>query len=176
MKRCAIATMATVLALSLAGVALAQKSGRGLAKITIDGHTVSIDYGRPVLRGRKVSELLKGPLQPGHGFWRLGANSSTTYKADAAMKFGDVTIPAGTYSLWAQRQSDNSWRLVFNKQHGQWGLTHNPKLDFAFIALKQTTISSDDPTFTITLTKHGNGGLFVAHWGDFEVSTPFRAS
>ncbi|MGH9327678.1 MAG: DUF2911 domain-containing protein [Terriglobia bacterium] len=180
MRRYAITTLTAALVFALAGMVYAQKSGRGLAKITLDGHNISIDYGRPSLKGRNVTELLKGKLEPGDGFWRLGANSSTTYKSDTDVRFGDVTVPAGTYSLWAQRQSDNSWRLVFNKQHGQWGTgagSHNPKLDFASVPFKMSKVANKTPVFTITLRKRGsNRGELLVHWGDMELSTHFRAS
>ena len=52
------------------------------------------------------------------GVWRLGANKSTTFKTSADLAFGDVTVPKGEYSLWARREADNTWKLVFNKQHG----------------------------------------------------------
>lgn len=179
MRRYAMATLTTALVVALAGLIFAQQSPRGLTKISLNGHTVSIDYGRPSLRGRDVSELLKGRLDPGEGFWRMGANSSTTFTSGTDLKFGDVIVPKGTYSLWAQRQSDNSWRLVFNKQHGQWGTgpgSHNPQLDFAFVPFKETKVSSDAQILTIRLEKSGDGGRLVVHWGDLELTTHFMAS
>lgn len=179
MRRYVIATLSMALVLALGGMVFAQRSQRGLTKISLNGHTISIDYGRPSLRGRNVSELLKGRLDPGEGFWRMGANKSTTYTSDTDVKFGDVTVPAGTYSLWAQRQSDNSWKLVFNKQHGQWGTgpgSHDPKMDFAFVPFRMSKASSDAQMLTITLEKSGDGGKLVVHWGDMELTTHFTAS
>lgn len=179
MRRYAIAVLTAAIAVALGGVALAQHGhgARGLTKISINGQTVSIDYGRPSLHGRNVQELLKGKLAPGNGFWRLGANSSTTLTTDTDLKFGDVTVPKGVYSLWAQRKSDSSWNLVFNKQHGQWGLTHNPSLDFASAPLTESKVSSDAQMLVIRLEQQGgNAGEVVIHWGDMELRTHFTGA
>ncbi|MGH9469893.1 MAG: DUF2911 domain-containing protein [Terriglobia bacterium] len=177
MRRYAIAILTVATVIALGGVALAQHGGRGLTKISINGQTVSIDYGRPSLHGRNVQELLKGKLAPGNGFWRLGANSSTTFTTDTDLKFGDVTVPKGVYSLFAQRKSDSSWNLVFNKQHGQWGLKHDASLDFAFVPLHESKVSSDAQMLVIRLEQRGsNTGEVVIHWGDMELSTHFTGA
>jgi Protein of unknown function (DUF2911) len=99
--------------------AFSQDNPRGTSILHLRGKTVSVEYGRPVAKGRTVDALL-GKLPPA-GIWRLGADTSTTFKTDIDLGFGDVAIPAGEYSIWMQRQKDNSWKLLFDKQHGQWG-------------------------------------------------------
>ena len=107
-----------VFALGLLGAicctARAQGGARGKATATIGSAQVSIDYGRPALRGRTIQDML-GQLPEG-GFWRLGSNKSTTFSTSADLDFGGTTVPKGDYSLWAQKQADNSWKLVFNTQ------------------------------------------------------------
>src|SRR5208282_1848200 len=132
-----------------AAVALAQHNDRGASTLAISGKTVSVEYGRPSLRGRTTDELL-GKL-PAGGFWRMGANASTTFKTEADLAFGDVTVPAGEYSLWMQRQEDNSWKLVFNKQHGQWGTQHDASQDLVSAPLKESKASKSVEMVTITL-------------------------
>jgi hypothetical protein len=176
MKRFAIAIFCFALLPMLSGVGFSQQSPRGLASLTLDGHTISVDYGRPILRGMTVEEAMKRPMEPGDGFWRLGANSSTTFKTSTSLKFGDTTIPAGTYSLYAQRLSEDSWKLVFNKQHGQWGTHHDRSQDFAFIPFHQRKTSTSVKELTIRLEHRGNGGLFLVHWGDLELAAPFTAA
>ena len=120
MKKFAIGVLSVLMVACFAAVALAQGDPRGTSSLTINGKTVSVEYGRPSLKGRTTDALL-GRLKPGR-LWRLGADTSTTFKTDIDLAFGDVTIPAGEYSIWMQRQEDNSWKLLFDKQHGQWGL------------------------------------------------------
>ncbi|MGH9352592.1 MAG: DUF2911 domain-containing protein [Terriglobia bacterium] len=174
MRRYGITTLTLALSFALAGVALAQRNARGNTKIEANSQTVSIDYGRPSLHGRSITDML-GKLKAG-GFWRLGADSSTTFKTGTDLKFGDVTVPKGTYSLWAQKESDNSWKLVFNTQHGQWGTQHDPTKDAYFVPLAETKASSPQDLVTITLTKEGdNGGMFDVVWGDLELTAHFTA-
>src|SRR5271169_6612938 len=137
MKKFAIGVLSVLMLACFVAVALAQSNPRGTSTLTINGRTVSIDYGRPSLKGRTTDELLGG-LKAG-GVWRLGADTSTTFKTGLDLALGDVTIPAGEYSIWMQRQEDNSWKLLFDKQHGQWGEpAPDPAQCFASVPLKTT--------------------------------------
>jgi hypothetical protein len=78
-----------------------------------------------------------GQLKSGD-VWRLGSNKSTTFTTGLDLVFGDVTVPKGEYSLWARKESDGSWKLVFNKQHGQWGTQHDAAQDLAAAPLTET--------------------------------------
>src|SRR5208282_3995232 len=94
-----------VLALGLLAVtvesALAQRNPRATAQISLGGKMVSVEYGRPSLKGRKMSGLLD-QLKPGD-VWRLGADKSTTFSTAADLQFGDVAVPSGEYSPWVGR-------------------------------------------------------------------------
>src|SRR5208283_1092067 len=154
-------------------VALAQAGPRGTSSLALKGKTVSVEYGRPALRGRTTDELL-GKL-PAGGFWRMGSNTSTTVKTEIDLAFGDVTVPAGEYSLWMQRQDDNSWKLVFNKQHGQWGTQHDASQDSVSAPLTESKAGKSVEMVTITL-HHGNGGgTITIQWGTLEVAASFKA-
>jgi len=64
------AAVAALAVLGLAGSALAQ-TPRGAAFTTVGTHKVSIDYGRPALKGRDLSLLLKE--LPADRMWRAGS-------------------------------------------------------------------------------------------------------
>ena len=134
---------------------------------------VSVEYGRPALNGRSVSELLD-QLKPGD-FWRLGANKSTTFSTAADLQFGDVSVPAGEYSIWAQRGEGDSWKLVFNKQHGQWGTQHDASQDIATVPMKESKASKPAETVTIALSKAAGGGVIAIQWGDMKLTSSFKA-
>ena len=173
MKRFLIA----VLAMAVIGVVvvsgLAQGNPRGTAKISVGSKTISVEYGRPSLKSRSVADLL-AQLKPGD-FWRLGADKSTTFSTTADLQFADVTVPNGQYSLWAEREADNSWKLVFNKQHGQWGMQHDASLDLVSVPLKEIKASKSVEMVTINLTMVGTGGVIAIQWGDMELSAYFKA-
>ncbi|MGO8736856.1 MAG: DUF2911 domain-containing protein [Terriglobia bacterium] len=172
MKRLLIAVLAMVAIVVVAQGAFAQGNPRGTAKINVGGKTVSVDYGRPSLKGRSADELLQ-QLKPGD-FWRLGADKSTTFSTTADLQFGDVAVPNGEYSLWAAREADNSWKLVFNKQHGQWGTQHDASQDLASVPLEQTKASNPAEMVTISLAKQGAGGSIAIQWGDMKLRTSFK--
>jgi hypothetical protein len=172
MKRLLIAVLAMACIVVGAESGLAQRNPRETAKITLGGKTISVEYGRPSLKGRSVADLLE-QLKPGD-FWRLGADKSTTFSTAADLQFADVTVPNGQYSLWAERGTDNSWKLVFNKQHGQWGTQHDTSLDLASVPLKETKASNSAEMVTISLTKGGGGGVITVQWGDMKLTANFK--
>ena len=171
MKRLTMACLGICLILGLAGTALAQRNPRGTAKVSLGGKDVSVEYGRPSLKGRTVDQLLG---QLGSEVWRLGADKSTTFSTAADLAFGSVTVPKGDYSLWARKEADG-WKLVFNKQHGQWGTQHDASQDLAAVPLKQEKETKSAEQVTITLEKEANGGEISIQWGDMELSAKFAA-
>jgi len=152
---------------------LAQGNPRGTSKITLNDTTVSVEYGRPSLKGRTVDSLLS---RLGTGdFWRLGADKSTTFNTTGPLTFGDVKVPAGEYSLWAKKEGNDKWSLVFNKRHGQWGTEHDAAQDIASVPLKMENTSNSAEQVAITLKKAASGGQILIHWGNMELSAEFTA-
>jgi hypothetical protein len=151
--------------------ALGPTSPRDTARATIGNAHVSIDYGRPALRGRNV--WANGVL--GDTIWRTGANSATQLRTDADITIGGVTVPAGVYSLWTSA-SPTGYRLIVNKQSGQWGTEYHPDRDLARIPLSESTVATPAERFTIALTPQGTGsGVLTLTWGAKELSVPVSA-
>ena len=173
MKR--LLTMSMGLAVLLAiTLPLQAANPRGKTEITLNGKTVSIDYGRPGLHGRTIQQILAMKSETGN-FWRLGADTSTTFVTGVPLVFGNKTVPAGTYSLWAEMLPQNKWELVFNTQHGQWGTSHNPKLDLVKVPLHETKTGKSVDLVTIKLVKHGmDTGHFSVQWGDLVLENSFK--
>src|SRR5437764_40782 len=61
-----------------------------------DKKLVTITYGRPNAKGRKIF----GELVPWGKAWRAGADEATTLLTESALVFGDTTVPAGVYTLY----------------------------------------------------------------------------
>ncbi len=155
------------------GTALAQRNPRGNAELALGGTKVSVEYGRPALGTRTVQDEL-GKLKPG-GFWRLGADKSTTFSTTGNLKFGDVAVPKGEYSTWVKKAGEKTFELVFNKQHGQWGTERDPSQDFASVPLKESKPDKPADRVTLTLAKAGDGGVLTIQWGDLNLSAEFQA-
>lgn len=160
------------LAAALAASGLAQEGVRGKSELTLNGARVSVEYGRPSLRGRSVQDLL-AELSPGD-VWRLGADDSTTFSTTGDLSFGSLTVPKGDYSLWARKEADGTWKLVFNTQHGQYGTEHDSAKDLVAAPLKETKIASPVEQLTISLTKQGGGGEIKIEWGGLQLAANFK--
>ena len=59
---------------------------------TIDGAAISIEYGRPFLKGRPESQM----MPPGRE-WRTGADEATILTSDKPLKFGSVSLAPGPH-------------------------------------------------------------------------------
>jgi hypothetical protein len=180
MKRLFIVVLAAGIIVTRAEYALAQSNPRGVAKMTVGSESISVEYGRPSLKGRTLDDLLLQLKPPdAHSlygdFWRLGADKSTTFSTTGDLQFEDVIIPKGQYSIWAVREADIFWDLVFNKQHGQWGTQHDASQDFASVPLTETEASNSAEMVTISLIKKGiHGGVIIIQWGDLKLATDFK--
>lgn len=172
MKRIYVGMASLAVLLVLAGSACAQKNPRGKATLSVGGKTVSVEYGQPSLKGRTAEQMLS-QLKAGD-VWRLGADTSTTFSTSGDLMFGDAKVPKGDYSLWARKEADNTWKLVLNTQHGQWGTEHDAKLDLAAVLLKQTKAAAPAEKVTISLAQAGKGGEITIQWGDLKLSTAFK--
>jgi hypothetical protein len=178
MKRFAMSVFAAMVLGALAIPASAANS-RGNTEVKIGSAAVSIEYGRPSLHGKTVDDELS--RLPVGQFWRLGADKSTTFTSSADLHFGETVVPKGVYSLFARRGADNKWTLVFNKQHGQWGVKDNemanldPKLDVAEVPLHEDKAMDSSDLVTIKLGSSGSDGHLSIQWGDLKLTTSFTA-
>ena len=111
---------------------------------------------------------------PAGGIWRLGADTSTTLSTDGDLRFGATRIAKGVYSLWARKDNGESWKLVFNSQHGQSGTQRNSKLDVAQVPLNISRAADPPDEVTIWLTKTRTGGTIAIEWGSLRLWTEFN--
>ena len=88
-----------------------------IAKGTINGAAVTINYGSPAVKGRKIW----GELVPYNKTWRAGANEATTFESNKPLKIQGKTLPAGKYSLYVV-PGEKEWKIIFNSETGQWGI------------------------------------------------------
>ncbi len=115
-----------------------------------DGKTVTIQYSRPSMRGRKIF----GGLVPYDEVWRTGANAATSLKTDVNLNIGGANVPAGSYTLYTQ-PGMSSWKLIINKQTGQWGTEYSQGQDLDRVNMKVTERPSGLELFTISFDKTG---------------------
>ena len=150
----------------------AAEGDRGAASASFGGAMVSIDYGRPQLKGRDMlAQATDGMV------WRMGMNEATEIKTDADLKFGDTVIPKGSYSLWMKKIGPDQWHLVFNKKTGVWGHEHPAADDFAETPLTMSTNAESVERFTVELTAaNETTGALKAIWGTALLSAELTVS
>ena len=131
----------------------------------VGGQDVTIEYNAPSARGRKV----EGGLIPYGEVWRLGADSATTLTTNTNLKIGNLAVPKGVYTLYIAA-SESGWKLVVNKQTGQWGTEYNQPQDLGRVDMKLTKLSAPVETLKITLAN----GMLDIEWGSTKASVPVK--
>jgi hypothetical protein len=144
---------------ALLAVPVSAQGGRGKAELKAGSGSITIDYGRPALKGRDMLSKLSEGM-----FWRMGMNQAAVFSSPVDLTFGGTKIPKGSYSLWLKKQGDK-FLLVFNSQTGQWGTEHDAGKDVYSAALKAESSPSAVESFTIELKPGGKGGEFALSWG-----------
>lgn len=134
---------------------------------TIDGAKIQLTYGRPYLKGRTLSTLA-----PDGKVYRLGADSATTLVSDKPLMFGSLMVPAGTHTLYALPAA-GGWKLIVNKQTGQWGTDYAEGQDLGRVDLKAEKLPKPVEQLTIALDDTTGGGLLKISWADQQFSVPF---
>lgn len=154
------AIVAVALALGSSGLSAQQQaSPRDTTRATISGATIMIDYGRPSARGRQIM----GGLVPFGRVWRTGANQATTLVTDKSLMFGNTMVPAGTYTLYTL-PGETGWKLIINKQTGQWGTTYEQGQDLVRLDMKVEALAEPVEMFTIKLAPRGSMGELRLEW------------
>lgn len=143
---------------------------RDSVEIRMDGKRLVIEYGKPSMRGRKIM----GSVVPYNRIWRTGSGKATTLTSTADFQLGDVEIPRGSYSLYTY-PTPTQWKLIINKQTGQWGTTYNPDLDFARITVSARQLKTPVEHLTLKLerTNHLSAVLRI-EWEHTSLSVPLK--
>lgn len=155
---------ALAVCLAVAAIALAHNP-RGKAEASFNGKAVTVEYGRPSLNGRDMlAQATPGMV------WRLGSENATTITTEGDLMIGREMVPAGAYSLFAQK-TDDGWDLLVNSETGQSGLAHDPGKDLFSAPLKVEQADQAAEMFTITLMADGMNGTLKMHWGSTALVT-----
>ena len=72
---------------------------------------ISVEYGRPVARGR----ALFGKLVPWDSVWHPGADSATRITFDHDVVLENHAVTAGEYSLWLVPHEHGPWTFILSR-------------------------------------------------------------
>jgi len=146
---------------------------------TIGGKSITIHYNSPRVHGREGK--LFGPggrisHDPHYPVWRGGANAATTLQTDGHLKIGGLSVAPGTYTLFVDISDPDHWKLIVNKQTGEWGLAYDKSQDLGQTDMTMSKPASmvEDLKYTITDNGGGKGSITLA-WEDHAASVPVSA-
>lgn len=136
---------------------------------TIDGATITIEYGRPGMKGRKEADMM-----PNGRPWRTGADAATTITSNRPLKFGTVTLPVGTHTINTV-PGDQAWRLLLGKleKPGQWGIPYLKPLEIGSVPMKLSKTASSVEQVTISIDDTAAGATLRIEWGTRSATAPF---
>ncbi len=146
-------------------------------RFQIDDANVQICYSRPSARGRVLFGTSEGLVRYGR-LWRTGANEPTLLFTDTALQVGDLTIPAGRYSLYTLPGS-TTWDIHLNRSTFHWGnaLTE----DVLAQEIGRTTVATDSlpsyiEQFRIEPIGTGTDTALLLAWGNVGVRIPLAVA
>ncbi|MGH7512444.1 MAG: DUF2911 domain-containing protein [Gemmatimonadales bacterium] len=147
---------------------LVQLSVRDTARATIGAATFSVDYGRPLARGR----TLLGNVISYDRVWRTGANAATQLTTSAPITLAGLALPAGTYTLWTVPHVSRV-DLIVNRQTGQWGTEYNRSQDLGTAPMTADSAEPPVEKFTISIeASDARHGTLAMAWGTFRWTAP----
>lgn len=109
-----------------------------------DGTKITIDYARPLVRGRMP---IFGELVGWDHVWTPGANEATTFEASKDVTLNGIDIPAARYSVW-MIPNEGDWEVVLDPNDRLYH-TQPPEPNDAQIRF---TVTPDKSEFTEVLT------------------------
>ena len=133
------------------------------------GPLITIIYGRPYAKGRKIFGDGTDYLVPFGKVWRMGSDEATTLITPKDMVIGTVTIPAGVYTLDMVPMKDGPSKFIVNKSIGRWGIPYDEKAqapnEFPRMDMKAEAIDKPVEEFTITIENNLAGvGVIKMQW------------
>lgn len=124
--------------------------------------TVTVNYGSPSVKGRKIW----GDLVPYGKVWRTGANDATTIEFDKDVTVEGKKLSKGKYALFTIPEA-NQWTIIFNKNPKQWGAySYKQEEDVLRVDVKPAASSS----FNEALKFEVSGGSVHMFWENMHVA------
>jgi hypothetical protein len=183
-------------AMALGSTLVYAASARGTATANLNGKKVTVDYGRPALKGRALGDLIKQLSED--RVWRSGDDQVTTLTTETNLDVGGKIVKAGKYSLYVHLPADGSRNLILNTDLGQplgqifagapenmknapWPYIGNYQAkigdkEVVRASMKKETVSSPVDEFTIDLTPARDAASLKLSWGDESWSIDLKAA
>lgn len=154
---------------------MAMTKGIGIPSLTetitsrVQNSTISVTYGRPLKRGRKIF----GGVVPFDSVWRTGANGPTSISLEHSIKIKNTLIPKGQYSIYSIPKQ-NEWILIFNTDLTTWPTDPKRSRDFAQVVIPAKKTGNIVQQFTIEVVEIEKRGVMKFSWDDVIAMTEFE--
>ncbi len=136
---------------------------------TVDGARITIVYGRPSMRGRKIF----GSLVPYNRVWCPGADEATTLESSRPMRIGNMNIPTGPHTIWMLPE-ERRWTFIVSEEPEGFHTRYSPSLDLGRAPLRVETMGAPVEQLTFEIApKAGGGGTIAMLWEKTKVSVNF---
>ena len=129
---------------------------------------ITIDYHRPLVRGRKI---FGGLLAYGQ-VWRAGANFNTTVEFSDPVTIEGQPLPKGVYGLH-MIPGETSWVVIFSKNSTSWGsFTYDKAEDALRVTVKPRPAENREALSYDFDDPEPNSALITMRWE--RVAVPFK--
>lgn len=139
----------------------------------INGTTITIEYYRPVARGR---ENLFGSVVHWGETWTPGANWATTLQTSRDIELNGQRVPRGKYSVWMITAQDSAWTVFLHKDARLFH-TRRPRGTDDDVARFQTapvTAPHMDALLWYFPTIQRDSAVLRMHWGTTAIDMRVR--
>ena len=126
--------------------------------------TITVEYNRPVARGRE----LFGKLVPYGRIWCPCADDATTVEVSTGVTVEGKDLPAGRYSLWTEPEPER-WTVIFNKNAGAWHTRYPEGQDALQVQVTPRTGSHMETMAFYFPVVDGKTAELALHWGTIVV-------
>ena len=157
----------------------------------VGGQWITVDYGRPILRGR-ANIFGSGAdygktANPDAPIWRAGANDTTRLTTQASLTFGTAGLKPGVYNVFVDLK-EGAWTLVMSTQGVQpkydpndkvllyGAYNYDPKFDVLRVPMRVSPLPMSIEQLTIGFSdvRTDGGSLFIA-WDKTMAAADFTA-
>lgn len=144
-------------------------SQRGSVSQDVAFTRITVEYGRPVARGR----ALFGKLVPWDSVWHPGADSATRIVFDHDVLLEGHPVKAGEYSLWLVPHERAPWTFIVSRAAHTFHKPYpGPSLDALRVSVTPETASHMETLAIYFPLVLRDDAVLRIHWG--ETAVPIR--
>ena len=105
----------------------------------------------------------------------MGSDEATTLITQQPIQIGDVTVPAGAYTLYMVPMETGASKLAISKKIGQWGIPVDETQDLGRVDLKKEALEKQVDQFTMAVANDpaAGGGVIKISWENTDYSVAF---